>query len=839
LAQDLPVSHVYRSMRRISLWLAAAAVALAGAVPATAHMLDHPAPGFSDAAPPLSTQINAGGENASWELLATIPTGNPHSDLDFFTHKGNTYAAVGTLGIGPNAGGQTIVKLTEGDQVAPSYVSGHPSAACPTATTAATGLQHDVEATPKGETIPNAPNPFIDRRDAQLLVESTDGEGRCHDNGTLGLAGAPLGGLEIVDITDPAAPKELALTSHIGEAHTVNVDPKRPHIAFDVTQDGTSVGADGKRANETEGNALDGFEVVDMKSCMNFPPGTTLAQKRELCRPQVYRFRYPQAEWATSHTFPNALQSCHEVEIYPDDTLACASITSTILFDISGAFDDKGTPADYSDDTPRGTPLPCKVRPSSTAGPFGTGAQITDCVNGEVGGRAQPLIVSEWLKIGSPSLEGVKRIGTAHHMGFAETADLANVRFDATQDIVAAHEAELTGSGRFVLTTDERGGGVVPGGASCTPGADNVLGNGGIHAFPVDNFTTTAAKTPEEGQRAYGKTSTGERAIYRAPIRTGPQGAFCTAHVFQQIPGQNRIFMGWYSQGTHVVDFVEHANGTIDFKEAAYFTPENANTWTSAIFKVERNADGTFTYYGATGDGILPGAGRGAIDVYKVTLPAPPLPRDRDGRALGAPRYPAAGGVCARASALPSVRARPRGRGLSLSFTRRGAGAVTVDLLRANGRRVKRLGRSSKGFRWGGRGVRDGRYVVRFTTRVGRRSEVRRLAVRRVRGRFRSAPAIERLRPCDLLELTSLSAPEFRSRGLTVSFRLTESARIRIEARRGRRVARRVKERMYRAGVTHRVRLSGRGLRRGSYAIVVSAERPGRTSVANLGAVRR
>ena len=34
--------------------------------------------------------------------------------------------------------------------------------------------------------------------------------------------------------------------------------------------------------------------------------------------------------------------------------------------------------------------------------------------------------------------------------------------------------------------------------------------------------------------------------------------------------------MGWYAQGTQVVDFEENANGTIDFKEAGYFIPENA-----------------------------------------------------------------------------------------------------------------------------------------------------------------------------------------------------------------------------------------------------------------------
>lgn len=93
------------------------------------------------------------------------------------------------------------------------------------------GLQHDVEATPKGDALLNTPNPSADRSGAQLIVDATDNPGRCHDNGadptvhTYRLDGQPLGGLEIVDITNIREPVEIGLTSHIGEAHTVNVDP--------------------------------------------------------------------------------------------------------------------------------------------------------------------------------------------------------------------------------------------------------------------------------------------------------------------------------------------------------------------------------------------------------------------------------------------------------------------------------------------------------------------------------------------------------------------------------------------------------------------------------------
>ncbi len=72
--------------------------------------------------------------------------------------------------------------------------------------------------------------------------------------------------------------------------------------------------------------------------------------------------------------------------------------------------------------------------------------------------------------------------------------------------------------------------------------------------------------------------------------------------MFQQIPGQNRIFMGWYSQRTQVIDFTEHPDGAITTKQIGWFLPTDANTWVSHVFKYQANPNGTFTYWGATGD---------------------------------------------------------------------------------------------------------------------------------------------------------------------------------------------------------------------------------------------
>ena len=235
--------------------------------------------------------------------------------------------------------------------------------------------------------------------------------------------------------------------------------------------------------------------------------------------------------------------------------------------------------------------------------------------------------MANWLAAGGPSLTGVKWLGSAFHMGRESAEGAVTPAFNSTQDVDFDHEAELTHSGRYAIATDERGGGILPPGASCSPSTDLTMGNGGLHAYRVDKLLKRRPTSSADAFTSYAKNSKGGKAIFRAQVRTKPQAALCTAHVFQQIPGQNRIFMGWYAQGTQVVDFEENANGTLDFKEAGYFIPANADQWVSHIFKVQRNSNGSFTYFGAAADFALGDGGRNTVEVYKVTLPAPPAPR--------------------------------------------------------------------------------------------------------------------------------------------------------------------------------------------------------------------
>lgn len=602
--------------------------------------------------PPLPGQtsgLNQGGiEGVEFELVKSFITGNPQTDVEFFSREGITYVSAGTLGIGPNNAGQNIFKLTDDSGAVSAdtveYISGHPSATCITDESAALGLQHDVESTPKGKDVPLLTN-LTENEDAvlgdtQLLIDATDATGRCHDNGTFGFQGVPRGGLEIIDVTDPANPVEIGLTVHAGQAHTVNIDPTRPNIAYVVTSDAVSVSQDANdvdgdgdteeliRENEIEGDNdqydLDGFEVVDLSSCMTAPYGTMAegldtAGKRAACRPEVYRYRYPTLEMSLGHTIQTSVYGCHELEIWPEDEMTCGSGAALIRLDMSDAFD--------ADGTPRGTPLDCQIR-ASTSAETPTDAPITDCVVGEGG---KDLRIPPWLEDGAPSLEGVEYLGSVHHRGRAGNGeDVVFPEYPATADIDFNHESEFTRSRKFILATDERGGGIAPGGATCVGEGtlDNPAGNGGIHAYKADALTKNinAVPSPEDAQKAYAMTPEGEKAIFRAPVNTQPQATECTAHVFQQLPAEGddsmgRIFMAWYSQGTQVVDYRENPDGTFEFAHVGYFIPENANQWVSHVFASEPADDGRVSYYGVAADFSVVN-GRNEVLVYKATLPA-------------------------------------------------------------------------------------------------------------------------------------------------------------------------------------------------------------------------
>ena len=162
-----------------------------------------------------------------------------------------------------------------------------------------------------------------------------------------------------------------------------------------------------------------------------------------------------------------------------------------------------------------------------------------------------------------------------------------------------------------------------------------------------------------------------------------------------------------------------------------------------------------------------------------------------------------------------AVRANRRG-GLDVRATRKLNRRFTFTLLREAGNRlVVATRRSSTRDAFSvrpGRRTRDGYYLARVQMALpGGSVAVRRVALRRTRGRFRVRPDAELLRTCGVLESFTLARSVF-TRSLGVAYKLrrdAEQVTVRVLDGRGQVVTGPAT-----AGRTHRVRVSPRGIGR-------------------------
>ena len=499
---------------------------------------------------PGTTQLLENGEG-SWEFIRNFPA-NPGTDFEVFTQQGRIYASTGTLGQGDEQHvGQRIIRLVRKDgRVKPRWVADHGSANCPTANPGGTtGLQHDVQVTPQ--------------RNPKLLIDTTDSTGRCHDP-----AG---GGLEFVDISDLTdrkfKPREIHLTRHAGTSHTVTRDAKRPWIIYNNS--GQSTGAPW-------------IDVLDIRSCLG---KGSIDKKRASCRPEVFRIQLL-PEWtqridANGERIEGTESSCHDITS-KGYTLYCANLNSSIVLDVEGLTD--------ADGNIKGDPLKCEIVDGTN-----TGAKITDCSNNEAVGNGQA--------------QGWSYYGHINHAG-RNGSHNTNTEYTSKEQIAVSHEAEPTPDGRFMFVTDERGGGIVPGGASCSNETTDVYANGGVHVYDISN----------PGEFKYAETAEGEKAVFIGDV-VAPSPTFCTAHVMEQMRAEQRFSIAWYTQGTKIVDWFTDANDKWSFRETSSVVPQNpsANTWASEVFKKKTNEDGTVSYWFIATD-----ISRG-IDILKWTGPANPM----------------------------------------------------------------------------------------------------------------------------------------------------------------------------------------------------------------------
>lgn len=526
-------------------------------------------------AQPGSPALTSG--EGAWKHLQNIGPFQA-TDLEFFTKKGIQYVSAGTLGQAPTGTpgfiGQRIVQLTDAaGQIAPKIVADHGSSRC-SANSSATGLQHDVQAVPVVET--------------ELLIDTTDAVGRCHDT--------PGGGLEILDVsglgTEGFEVRELGLIRFNGLSHTVTADPIRPGILYN---------------NQADFAATTWIDIVDVRSCMGLT-GKTLEQKRAACRPTVTRLDY--ADETSSKVLADGTliepASCHDITASPN-RLNCAGLNASFIMDVSKVFDGTGKV--------RGKALPCTVVDGTT-----TAAKVTDCALKPQGSTATNPVAADSIKAyeeaGKPAALGGRLVTTVNHPGRncgspTQVTCNTNLVVRADEGVAVSHENDPALGGKYMLVTDERGGGVVPPGATCAPGLDNPVGNGGLHVFDVS----------DPAKPVYAETTDGKKAIYIGTSPT-PSPTFCTIHVIEQVPGEARVIAAYYDGGTKIVDYTIDAAGKWEFKETAAYRLPGANTWASEVFKVVDNKDGTNTYFFvSTSFALGEGTARG-IDVFSWTGPA-------------------------------------------------------------------------------------------------------------------------------------------------------------------------------------------------------------------------
>lgn len=544
----------------------------------------------------VGTQLGAG----TWTHITNFPP-NPGTDLALFNKRvGATteiYASSGTLGGGPAQHvGQRITRLTSnnGATVDPTWIADHGSSAdqpfnsCGITSTGSTGLQHDAAAvgTFRRITRPTTqPGPL----NVQLIADTTDASGRCHDTGG--------GGLELIDVTNITQPREIHLTRHAGTSHTVTTDALRPWILYN--------------SSSTFGS-MPWIDVLDVRTCLDLG-AMTLAQKRAACRPKVFRIPF-QPEWTFQRNFATGggaidpsqgSSSCHDITAI-GTRLYCAALAASLILDVSNLTDAAGNI--------RGTQMVCPVIAGTN-----TAAMVTNCAGQ---GATAPTVDPTAFEF----------LGTINHAGRDCTAPVrsntcnSNNFAPSAEDVSVAHEADPSHDARVMFVTDERGGGVVPPGATCFP-VTNPFGNGGMHAIDIRD---AAPNRPAVPNFPHWRKPDGSKAVFIGTPIT-PSATFCDIHMIEHAPQEQRIFAAWYTQGVKVVDYFFQDNGPgpaddrLSFRETSAFQLPGANTWMANPFKIVDNPNGTRTYFLVAGD-----IDRG-LDVYSYTntpnpIGAPPPP---------------------------------------------------------------------------------------------------------------------------------------------------------------------------------------------------------------------
>jgi len=334
----------------------------------------------------------------------------------------------------------------------------------------------------------------------------------------------------------------------------------------------------------------------------------------------------------------------------------------------------------------------------------------------------------------------------------------------------------------------------------------------------------------------------------------------------------NRVFQSNYTAGLRILDFDDARLRAGQLEEVGLFdvvpgvdVEEFAGTWSN--YRFERSGMVAVSAIEETFSGLF---------VLEPRLPAPPpdedggdgsqqqqqqQPAPQEGRRQPAPppgpapsaQTSASQGAapCATAAAFRSTDVRPdRGR-VRMAFSRRADRPVQVDVFQSSvGRRVigerlvARFSGREQSFTWNGqanragRRVTDGYYFVRFRSKAADgRTDVRRQALRRVKGRFSQRRAFYQRASCGLIKSYKLERPVFggrTNRALGVAFQVSRQARVTVDVLRGDRLVKRYPAGTRRPNRTHRRRFDAEGRPRGDYRVRITAERDGRRTTHTL-----
>ena len=207
---------------------------------------------------------------------------------------------------------------------------------------------------------------------------------------------------------------------------------------------------------------------------------------------------------------------------------------------------------------------------------------------------------------------------------------------------------------------------------------------------------------------------------------------------------------------------------------------------------------------------------------------------------------------CTAATGFRRVHVMPSRGGLEFSVSRRVNRPYTLEVFETshgrtlvrNRRVFRRAGTRRQVLSLAGRHLPGGTYFARATMHLpGGRHDIRRVTLRRVHGRFTVVAPHYRRDSCGLLSSFKLSGPAFggtRTAALGVAYRLGgDAAAVRVELLRGRRVVRHVASAGHeQAGLTYRLRVPARALRRAVYRVRITIRSHGRTVRATLASRR-